>query len=44
MFKENQVHKQLAWISNVNDLPEKQRKRLEESWAGGILPGILLPD
>jgi hypothetical protein len=34
MFKENQVHKQLAWISNVNDLPEKQRKRLEESWAG----------
>ena len=34
MFKENQVHKQLAWISNVNDLPEKQQKRLAESWAG----------
>jgi hypothetical protein len=34
MFKENPVHKQLAWISNVNDLPEKQRKRLEGSWAG----------
>ena len=34
MFKENTAHKQLAWISNVNDLPEKQRKRLEESWAG----------
>ena len=34
MYKENQGHKQLAWISNVNDLPEKQRKRLEKSWAG----------
>ena len=34
MFKENKAHKQLAWISNVNDLPEKQRKRLEASWAG----------
>ncbi len=34
MFKENNTHKQLAWISNVNDFPEKRRKRLEESWAG----------
>lgn len=34
MFKENQAHRQLAWISNVNDLPEQQRKRLQESWAG----------
>ena len=34
MFKNNQGHMQLAWISNVNDLPEKQRQRLEESWAG----------
>jgi hypothetical protein len=40
MFKENNTHKQLAWIpkghdvSNVNDLPEKQQKRLAESWAG----------
>jgi hypothetical protein len=40
MFKENKAHKQLAWIpkghdvSNVNDLPEKQQKRLSESWAG----------
>jgi hypothetical protein len=33
MFKKNQDHKQLAWISNVNDLPEKQRQRLKESWA-----------
>ncbi len=36
MFKKNQGHKQLAWISNVNDLPEKQRKRLEASWAGAF--------
>jgi hypothetical protein len=34
MFKENKAHKQLAWISNVNDLPEKRQKRLAESWAG----------
>jgi hypothetical protein len=34
MFKKNQAHRQLAWISNINDLPEKQRKRLEASWAG----------
>jgi len=34
MFKANTKHKQMAWISNVNDLPEKQRKRLEASWAG----------
>jgi hypothetical protein len=34
MYKENTKHLQIAWISNVNDLPEKQRKRLEESWAG----------
>jgi len=34
MFKENNTHKQLAWISNVNDLPEKRQKRLAESWAG----------
>jgi hypothetical protein len=34
MFKENNTHKQLAWISNVKDLPEKRQKRLAESWAG----------
>lgn len=33
MFKKNRHHVQLALISNVNDLPEKQRKRLETSWA-----------
>ena len=34
MYRENKKHIQRAWISNVNDLPEKQRKRIEESWAG----------
>jgi len=34
MFKKNQRHLQPALISNINDLPEKLRKRLEDSWAG----------
>lgn len=34
MFKKNTRHLQLALISNVNDLPEKHRQRLEQSWAG----------
>lgn len=34
MFKKNTQHRQLALISNVNDLPEKHRQRLDESWAG----------
>jgi hypothetical protein len=34
MFKEINTHKQLAWISNVKDLPEKRQKRLAESWSG----------
>ena len=34
MFKKNTRHKQLAWISNVNDLPAKHRQRLDESWSG----------
>ena len=34
MFRENKRHLQPALISNVNDLPEKLRKRLENSWAG----------
>jgi len=36
MFKENNTHKQLAWISSVKDLPEKRQKRLAESWAGAF--------
>jgi len=38
MFKKNTQHLQLAWISNINDLPEKQRQRLEASWAGTFYP------
>ena len=38
MFKKNTQHLQLSWISNINDLPEKQRQRLEESWAGTFYP------
>jgi hypothetical protein len=34
MYKANQKHLQPLLISNVNDLPEEQRQRLESSWAG----------
>jgi hypothetical protein len=34
MFKENNTHKQLAWVSNVSDFSEKRQKRLAESWSG----------
>ena len=34
MFKKNQTHQQPALISAIHDLPEKQRERLEQSWAG----------
>ena len=33
MYKRNKRHLQPLLISNVNDLPEKKRKRLEHSWA-----------
>lgn len=34
MFKKNTKHQQPALISAISNLPEKQRKRLENSWAG----------
>jgi hypothetical protein len=34
MYRENKQHLQPYLISNVNDLPEKHRKRLDNSWAG----------
>jgi hypothetical protein len=34
MFRENKQHLQPYLISNVKDLPEKHRKRLDNSWAG----------
>jgi hypothetical protein len=36
MFKENRKHQQPYLISNVNDLPEKQRRVLDASWAGAF--------
>lgn len=34
MFRKNDTHQQPALISAIRDLPEKQRERLEQSWAG----------
>jgi hypothetical protein len=34
MYKPNKKHLQPLLISNVNDLPDRQRQRLENSWAG----------
>jgi hypothetical protein len=34
MYKANQKHLQPALLSSVNQLPEKHRQRLEQSWAG----------
>src|SRR5512139_2768742 len=34
MFRTNKRHQQPALISNVNELPEKRRQHLEQSWAG----------
>jgi hypothetical protein len=34
MFRKNHKHIQPALISAISDLPENQRKRLEQSWAG----------
>jgi len=34
MFKRNHRHLQIPLTSNVDELPEKLRKRLENSWAG----------
>ncbi len=34
MFRKNIKHQQPALISAASELPEKQRKRLESSWAG----------
>ena len=36
MFRKNKRHLQPALISNVNDMPEKLRKRLDASWAGAF--------
>lgn len=34
MFRKNDEHRQMPMFSTLDDLPEKQRQRLENSWAG----------
>ena len=34
MFRKNKKHLQPALLSQINQLPEQQRQRLEQSWAG----------
>jgi hypothetical protein len=34
MYKKNQKHLQPALLSSVNQLPERHRQRLDQSWAG----------
>ena len=34
MFKRNTKHQQAGLIRAASELPEKQRKRLQNSWAG----------
>ena len=34
MYRKNRKHSQPALISAITDLPNNQRERLEESWAG----------
>jgi Transposase DDE domain/Transposase domain (DUF772) len=36
MFKKNRQHLQMPLTSHVDDLPEKLRERLENSWAGAF--------
>ncbi len=36
MYRANKRHLKPALISNVNELPEKRRQRLEQSWAGAF--------
>jgi hypothetical protein len=36
MFKKNHRHLQMPLTSHIDDLPEKLRQRLENSWAGAF--------
>ncbi len=40
MFRKNRAHQQKSFLSNLNDLPSKQQKRLEQSWAGSFYDEI----
>jgi hypothetical protein len=34
MFRKNDQHLQMPMFSSIDSLPDKQRKRLDDSWAG----------
>lgn len=34
MFRKNEQHQQMPMFSTLDDLPARQRQRLENSWAG----------
>ena len=36
MYRKNDQHRQVSLFGSINSLPEKQLKRLEESWAGAF--------
>jgi len=36
MYRNNEQHRQIAFFSGLNELPEKLQRRLEESWAGAF--------
>jgi hypothetical protein len=36
MYRKNDQHRQMPLFSSLDDLPEKQRQRLETSWAGAF--------
>jgi len=42
MFKENNQHLQHPLFSTIGSLPDKQRKRLKESWAGTFYDDIFI--
>jgi hypothetical protein len=42
MFKKNYRHLQIPLTSHINDLPEKLRKRLDDSWAGTFYRHVFL--
>ena len=36
MYRKNEQHRQIAFFTGLNELPEKLRTQLEESWAGAF--------
>ena len=40
MFRKNNAHLQTVMLSRVNEVPEKQQRRLAQSWAGTFYRGL----